>query len=282
MNNENIADNLEISNIMIHNNDNVNNNNNDNNNNNNNRDQIYPMAYEEKKETWDIEDLNRFIDESFINLEDIKKTINVLSNNFILFIIKEIYRIIYFLKFKNEIFIDFNLQNILFYKNHFDIRLKNYKKKINKNDYLGNRQEIITNFNRFYNLNIDINTIHSFEDLKHLQNYSLGINLKRLNDNYMNNAGLNLFINNLTRMNNNNLATNFDENFLLQINNEYDFDKIIRINQFVYERRERNGFSRYLNKLNHPIVFTIKQINNIKTKKYLEQLKKKKKFSYKF
>jgi hypothetical protein len=116
------------------------------------------MAYEEKKETWDIEDLNRFIDESFINLEDIKKTINVLSNNFILFIIKEIYRIIYFLKFKNEIFIDFNLQNILFYKNHFDIRLKNYKKKINKNDYLGNRQEIITNFNRFYNLNIDINT----------------------------------------------------------------------------------------------------------------------------
>jgi len=216
-----------------------------------NFDKIYPMAYEKNKENWGKINLRNHLNKFFINLEDLKELINnTINENFIIFLIQEIYKIIYFLKNNNEIYIDFNLKNILFYKKYFDIRLNNYKNKINKNDYLIRKNKIIEKFNKHYNLTLNNNTINYFEDLKHLQNYSLGINIKILIDITRKDYSENLktFIEKLTREENGNLQTEFDEVFLKT--NEYNFDKIIKINQFNF--------------CDNDLIFIINQINNLK------------------
>ena len=96
----------------------------------------YPMAYEEDKEDWEVKNKRKFLEKFFINLEELKTLFNIkFKENFILFLIREIYKIIYFLKNKNEIYFDFNLKDILFYKKYFDIRLGNYKNKVKYSDY---------------------------------------------------------------------------------------------------------------------------------------------------
>ena len=231
----------------------------------NNIDKIYPMAYEENKERLMEESLRNHLNKFYIDLEDLKELINIkINENFILFLIREIYKIIYFLKNNNEIYIDFNLNNILFKKKkYFDIRLSKYKNKINKNDYNIRKNEIIENFKSHYKLKLNNDTIKNFEDLKHLQNYSLGINIKKIIEITGNDCskGLKTFVEKLIRTENGNLNTEFDEE-ILKKTNEYDFDKIIKINQF-------NFFA-------DDLIFIIKQINNLK--KF--DLRRRKKFKF--
>lgn len=211
----------------------------------------YPMAYEEDKEDWEEKNKRKFLEKFFINLEELKTLFNnTIKENFILFLIREIYKIIYFLKNKNEIYFDFNLKDILFYKKYFDIRLGNYKNKVKYSDYSNRKDNIIENFNRDYILNINNNTINSFNDLKHLQNYSLGINIRNLININDCSKNLQIFIEKLiNRDPNGNLNTEFDIDILKL--NEYDFDKTIRINQYYFCDEK-------------DLIFTIKQINNIK------------------
>ena len=211
----------------------------------------YPMAYEEDKEDWEVKNKRKFLEKFFINLEELKTLFNIkFKENFILFLIREIYKIIYFLKNKNEIYFDFNLKDILFYKKYFDIRLGNYKNKVKYSDYSNRKDKIIEKFNRDYKLNINNNTINSFNDLKHLQNYSLGINIKNLININDCSTNLQIFIEKLiNREPNGNLNTEFDIDILKL--NEYDFDKTIRINQYYFCDEK-------------DLIFTIKQINNIK------------------
>ena len=230
----------------------------------NNIDKIYPMAYEENKEKLEKESLRNHLNKFFINLKDLKELNNITINeNFILFLIREIYKIIYFLKNNNEIYIDFNLKNILFYKKYFDIRLNKYKNKINENDYKIRKKEIIEKFNKHYNLILNNGNIKNFEDLEHLQNYSLGINIKKIIEITGNDCSkcLKTFVEKLIRTENGNLNTEFDEE-ILKKTNEYDFDKIIKINQF-------NFFA-------DDLIFIIKQINNLK--KF--DLRRRKKFKF--
>lgn len=229
-----------------------------------NIDKIYPMAYEQNHENWENDGLRNHLKKFFINLKDLKELIKINKNSinetFILFLIREIYKIIYFLKKNNnEIYIDFNLKNIVFYKKYFDIRLIKYKNKLNENDYIIRRNEIIEKFKRHYNLILNNGNINYFEDLKHLQNYSLGINIKKIIENTKNDYSekLKTFIEKLIRTENGNLNTEFDKEILNFKN--YDFDKIIKINQFDFCEND--------------LIFMIKQINNLK--KYDRRRKKK-------
>lgn len=224
----------------------------------NEQENYYPMAYAEDKEDWGEKNIRKFLEKFFINLKELKILFNnTINESFILFLIREIYKIIYFLKNKDEIYFDFNLKDILFYKKFFEIRLSNYNNKIKDFDYSRRKDEILKKFNEDYGLTIKNDTINSFKDLKHLQNYSLGINIKNLIN--LNDVSENLktFIEKLIKIDSNgNLNTEFDINFLNL--NEYDFDKIIRINQYDFCKKDFNQISE------KDLIFTIKQINNIK------------------